>query len=251
MSDTLVQDKSLEIEFFDQWAESKAFQQFGHFTDTGHDTLIQHFNKYVRDKLTKGHNVIDLGCGSGAFTRRFFKDAQAACFGQDISPGVIRAAKELDQKTVYLVGDVENTSFGDETFDVIVCGGVLHHVPNKEKMLKEIRRILKKGGYFLSYDPNLSNPFMWFYKDFWAKLSSKLLQTKNEQLFTVNQIQDVLGKEGFSKIDIECLSRVPFKYVGSRLGEYLLPVYNFIDHLLDKSFLRRKYGAMIVVCAQK
>ncbi len=44
-------------------------------------------------------------------------------------------------------------SFPDETFDLITCFGVLHHIPNVSAVLGEIGRVLAPGGYFLFREP--------------------------------------------------------------------------------------------------
>ena len=43
--------------------------------------------------------------------------------------------------------DICDLPFEDESFDVILCNHVLEHIPNDEKALKELYRILKKGGW--------------------------------------------------------------------------------------------------------
>jgi SAM-dependent methyltransferase len=43
--------------------------------------------------------------------------------------------------------NIEQMTFGDSEFDIVLCNHVLEHVENDDKALKEIFRVLKKGGY--------------------------------------------------------------------------------------------------------
>lgn len=74
-----------------------------------------------------GERCIDLGCGTGAFTRRLRRfDLQLA--RMDISPGAIAYAKGIDPSIDFLVGDIGATDLADGSQDIIVYSGALHHV---------------------------------------------------------------------------------------------------------------------------
>ena len=80
-------------------------------------------------------------------------------YGCDISPKSIKRANYLYPKINFSVQDIENLSFENDFFDVIIFSGVLHHFDDLNKPLLEAKRILKKDGLIFSYDPNLKNPF--------------------------------------------------------------------------------------------
>ena len=66
--------------------------------------------------------------------------------------------KTLDVETEYcpdIIGDVQNLPLSDESFDAIICKAVLQHVPEPQKAVKEIYRVLRKGGKCLVYVPFL------------------------------------------------------------------------------------------------
>ena len=44
--------------------------------------------------------------------------------------------------------DIQNLSFDDDIFDVVIANGMLYHVPDLDKGLREVRRVLKTGGVF-------------------------------------------------------------------------------------------------------
>ena len=245
------QNKDEEVKFFDAWAKAQPYVEYGHFTDSGHQAIIKYMKPLVQDRFSAGCKVLDLACGSGAFTRRLAKSIAADCVGVDISPGLITAAKELDTKTQYLIGDVEDLKFADQSFDVVLLSGILHHLPDKTKCLSEAKRVLKKGGFVLAYDPNVKNPFMYFYKHVCLKLLSPKNQTENEKLFSIDEISKTLKQAGLSQLNVQAISGVPFYYVGPKLGQVLLPIYNAIEIALGESSLAKKYGSLIIVCAKK
>ena len=54
--------------------------------------------------------------------------------------------------------DIQSTKLPDESYDIIICNHVLEHVQDFRKALKEVHRILRKGGYFICsfpIDPNI------------------------------------------------------------------------------------------------
>lgn len=68
-----------------------------------------------------------------------------------------KRARSLDGLSV-LAGDAYRTPFSDSTFDVVLGNGALHHMPEPEKVAREIRRVLKPGGVFFGREPNFHNP---------------------------------------------------------------------------------------------
>jgi len=75
--------------------------------------------------------------------------------GIDLSSDMIKKAVEknnsesLNSKLQYLQMDVQQMNFSDCIFDLITARMVFHHVDNPEKGLREVYRVLKKGGRFV------------------------------------------------------------------------------------------------------
>lgn len=243
-----MQDKLKEKEFFDQWSEPNGYDVF---TPAGYNKIIGIFKKLAGKRLSKGHRIIDLGCGTGAFSRRFFQGLNAELLGMDISANAVKIAAQESKDINYIVGDVENIKFEDEYFDVVVFSGMLHHFPSIKKSLSEGYRILKKGGCMLSYDPNVKNPFMWLYRHHSSPFFSKTGKTDNERLLSVKEVNRAMKEARFVGIDSCCISGVTYKYVKSRLGMRLLPFYNAIEVFLGKLPLAQKYGSFLIGYGEK
>ena len=245
----IMQKKIDEIDFFNKFTN---LGEYDVFLPSGYNKIIKNFRKLIGDRLSTGYKAIDLGCGTGSFTRRFFKGAKADLYGVDISlNSVILANQNKDNKIRYLTGDIENLSFKEQVFDTVVFSGVLHHFSDLERPLKESYRVLKKGGCVLAYDPNIKNPSFWIYRHRCSPFYSSAGKTDNERLLSTEEFTRVLEQAGFININTFCISGVAFKFVKSSFGRLLLPLYNLLDFMLGVSPLAKKYGSFLICYAQK
>jgi SAM-dependent methyltransferase len=127
----------------------------------------------------------------------------------------------------------------------------LHHLPVLDKTLAETRRILKPGGRIFAYDPNGRNPAMWLYRSPRSPLYSREGWTVNERLLFSEEIEASLCAAGFQNALSRGVSGIGFTYVKSPVVRTLLPVYNFLDGLLDKTPLGQRMGVFLVSYAEK
>ncbi len=94
----------------------------------------------------KVRNLIDLGCGDGAFIHAVKKEFSAVnVAGVDISPRRINGLKKRFLKEKLYIGDVCNTGLKDK-FDFVHSSQVIEHVEDDKKMVSEMYRLLKDGG---------------------------------------------------------------------------------------------------------
>lgn len=106
-------------------------------------------------KIRKGDTVIDLGSGAGndCFVARNETGEDGRVIGIDFTPAMIERARANAQKlgfanVEFRQGDIENIPVSSNMADVIVSNCVLNLVPDKDKVFKEIFRVLKVGGHF-------------------------------------------------------------------------------------------------------
>lgn len=97
-------------------------------------------------------NVLGIGA---AFGLEFLPIASRIKNLHILEPSDQLVSKEIAGLTpIYtkpeIMGDI---SYEDNTFDLITCFGVLHHIPNVSHVFKEIHRILASGGYLLLREP--------------------------------------------------------------------------------------------------
>lgn len=110
--------------------------------------------------------ALDAGCGTGAFLlplARALAPHGGTAIGLDLSEGVLSTARErvaAEQLPVTCqIGDVEALPFADGAFDLVLANFMLYHVPDKDRAIGELRRVLRPGGTLLAAtngDANLS-----------------------------------------------------------------------------------------------
>ena len=106
-------------------------------------------------QIEKGDTVIDLGSGAGndAFVARHETGDTGKVIGIDFTETMIDKARINSDKMGYnnvefRFGDIDNMPVANDVADVIVSNCVLNLVPDKEKVISEIFRVLKPGGHF-------------------------------------------------------------------------------------------------------
>ncbi|HEY1062632.1 MAG TPA: arsenite methyltransferase [Daejeonella sp.] len=105
--------------------------------------------------IKKGDVVIDLGSGAGndCFVARSEAGESGKIIGIDFTEAMINKARQNAENlgfnnVEFRQGDIEHMPVTSNTADVVVSNCVLNLVPNKDKVFKEIFRVLKPGGHF-------------------------------------------------------------------------------------------------------
>jgi ubiquinone biosynthesis O-methyltransferase len=110
------------------------------------------FDFFDRVMTWPGQTVLDVGCGGG-FMSEELASRGAKVIGVDVSGGAIaiarRHAAERALPIRYLVASGEDLPLPSRSVDCVVCVDVLEHVRNLDRVLDEIRRVLRPGGVFL------------------------------------------------------------------------------------------------------
>jgi ubiquinone/menaquinone biosynthesis C-methylase UbiE len=97
----------------------------------------------------RGLKVLEIGCGLGTDGAQFAK-AGADYQGVDLTDASVDLARKrfelFNLPGTFKTADAENLDFEDESFDLVYSHGVLHHTPETEKAIKEVHRVLRRGG---------------------------------------------------------------------------------------------------------
>ncbi len=107
--------------------------------------------------VPRGAKVLDVGCGTGEMAARL-SELGYEVWGVDIADPMIRHAAQRYGSCRFRVGDIEHIPFDDDTFDAVVCLGVIEYLPDDGQALTEIRRVLKPGGNAIVSTPSALTP---------------------------------------------------------------------------------------------
>ena len=177
------------------------------------NTRISIHNKYSVNKIgfgnwiisnyiiKDGFKVLELGCGTGDMWIEHLDilDNVQELVLTDFSEGMLNGAKEnlKDVKNIsYKVVDIMEIPFHDNSFDIVIANMMLHHVPNLEKALSEVKRVLKNEGVFYcaTYGEHGINEYIS------SLLTDFEVEDKTNENFTLQNGSDKL-KSYFSFVD--------------------------------------------------
>lgn len=99
--------------------------------------------------------VLDLGCGAGNVSA-LYREKGCRVVGLDISENAIELAKKQGIEAREWDLNKMPLPFREESFDVVILSDVLEHIVAPISLLKEIKRILKRGGKLIISVPNFA-----------------------------------------------------------------------------------------------
>jgi SAM-dependent methyltransferase len=108
---------------------------------------------FASEVIRPGDSLLDIGCGDGFFTRRFFSERCGHIDALDVEPSAIEAATARNRAaniTYHLLDGIAQP-FPRESYDVIVLDGALGHLPpdTTARLLEKISRSLAAQGVFV------------------------------------------------------------------------------------------------------
>ncbi len=120
---------------------------------TGHEALAGRLIRPGAFDVRGCKRILDAGCGNGRYSRFLLRhaDPDAIITSFDLSPRMLnRARTRLHSARVsHAVADLTRLPYADASFDAVVCGWVLEHLPDPRPGLRELARVLQMGGKLL------------------------------------------------------------------------------------------------------
>ena len=100
-------------------------------------------------RISRDTLVLDVGCGTGGFSRAVADTAGARVTGLDVSQKFIAHARRQSSGVEWVVGEAERLAFAAETFDRVLLSLVLHQLADPLAAVREAQRVLRRGGLLL------------------------------------------------------------------------------------------------------
>ena len=130
------------------------FGQTGWLTSDEQDRFISWL------RLDAGSRLLDVACGSGGPTLRIAGETGCSVTGVDLHEEGVAAARDqarargLEDRATFRQADAgEPMAFDDASFDALTCVDAINHLPDREAVLREWRRLLEPGGRLAFTDP--------------------------------------------------------------------------------------------------
>jgi ubiquinone/menaquinone biosynthesis C-methylase UbiE len=237
---TLCARKKMELDFHDrdrdqqriQSMDQKTYEKYygnrRYYRGTGlsREYVARWITDNARDRV-----FLDYACGNGLYAINAAKAGALLSLGLDLSPISIENAKQeavrqdVSEKTVFIIADAENTHLPDNSIDVIICSGMLHHL-DLSYAFPEMRRILKPGGKILAVEALNYNPIIRLYR-----MLTPQMRTDWEKKHILSLADVKFARRFF------CIGEIKYWHITSILSPYMmsaLPLFNHIDILLTK-----------------
>ena len=155
-------------------------------------------------------NVLELATGPGMIAKHIASSAKSVT-ATDFAPKMIEAAKKgsVPENVSFEVADATNLRYQNDSFDLVVIANALHIIPEPEKALAEIDRVLKANGTLIA--PNFTEREKGK-KNLWQKILS-LVGIKFAHEWTKEEYKTFLSDHGWQVTKSHvCKGRIDLLY---------------------------------------
>ena len=146
--------------------------------------------------------IVDVGCGGGKTVSRLARRAtQSKVYGIDHSADMVEYSKQVNKKLIeknrvkIVQNSVEKTVFKDDSFDLVTAIETYYFWPNLEQAFREIRRILKNGGYLLFISEMIKDGV-------YEVENAEIIAKTQVHLVPLHEIRRMLFSAGFSSVKV-------------------------------------------------
>lgn len=176
--------------------------------------------------------VLEIGIGDGYSSALLSKSKkQKIMYGTDLMYGVLKSARRYGHCDNYVIMDACEIPFPDGSFGTVIMNNLMNHLPNREAALKEIMRVLKRGGHFVFNDNMIGwGTFTWeqalLKRIGLDSIADKILEFKL-RLFAQKLLIDKNYYDKKSlKMDFDIVQKIPFV---SKKTMFLSSLFEFLN----------------------
>jgi len=195
--------------------------------------------------LAPGTSVLELGCGTGYFTRELARSG-AEIVAIDVSPELMEIARAncSAPNVRFQIQNAYDLSYADAIFDFVVGSSVLHHL-EVTPALREIHRVLKPGGAICFTEPNMLNPQIAIQKNVpWIK--RRLGDSPNETAFFRWPLRRLLEASGYHEVQVD-----PFDFLHPKTPVPLIHPLDSLGRFLERVPVLSEFAGSLYIRAVK
>ena len=162
----LHKSKRRALREFETWADSydRSILNFMLFGPSCKLMLAEVRKRAAKSRTT--FRVLDIGCGTGTFLSKCLAmGLNMEVTGLDMAYNMIYQARDKLGRSadngsfaLFTVGDAEHLPFDSGYFDMVTCANSFHHYPDQFQAVREMYRVIKRGGELLIVDGHRDDP---------------------------------------------------------------------------------------------
>lgn len=183
--------------------------------------------KLIEKKFNQTHfrDVLELGCGVGA-NSKYLKGYYDHYTGIDYSEEFVKLANNLysNSNTDFLCGNLKDYTFYNKDFDLVIGVGILHHLPDINIVLQNLKRQFKKNVLYGFIEVQSGNPILQILRNFRKKTDHDYSEDQN--IFNRKFIYKTFQDEGFEikEFLFQGYFTPPFAQVKLKPSSIMLPL---------------------------
>lgn len=193
LSEAAVIHRNVPPDWYQRGIRENLFQKFWHYR------RFRNIGKLIEPT---GGKILDIGCADGTMTKFILERSGAELVvGIDVLQSSVDYARKRfkGKKLKFLVADAGKLPFQNNEFDAVFCLDSIEHFFDPEKVVREIRRVLKKNGYLVIL-VHTNNPLfriIWF---FWENTKGWVWKGTHVQKFKGEQLRKLIKDAGLEMI---------------------------------------------------
>ena len=215
----------------------------------GHEhNFARHYGPFLRDAIPEGSNVLEIGCGTGVYTR-WLLNRGCRVVAMDISGNILAKARERCPEATLVQGDCEDPAVSlpegvlGAGFDVILGVNTFCYYPHKAAALERYRRLLRPHGRVVLLDMNGACPLYrvmsWMDRN---EIRTSYADVRQSTVGTLCQLAEDAGFE------VRKLTR--FAFLPNGIGSSAVRVLRPFDSALGRLPFADRYAMRVGLVAE-
>jgi len=209
-----------------------------HISEHYLEKRISFFSRYLK------HNsrILDVGCGTGRLMINLSRGDRLGIYGCDNSMGMLKNAPERSKMHIACCIS-DHLSYKADTFDAVVSVAVFHHLYSETIALQTIRemiRVVKKGGKVIIWDANFLNPY-------WRFLFKRIPYDKNAKgVISLSKIIREAKSNNLAGIKV-----IKSGWIPDFAPKTLLLLFKFFEYIMERMPIIKLFSAHNIVIFTK